>query len=114
MAAEALFRIRYQTGPSGGMIELGIEAIDGRATIVLADDQWNGYDLVDGAGTVMEILDTEKAAICREVEKVVWPWIESGVVKPVIDRVMPMQDAAEAHRLLASGPVTGKIVLQAP
>jgi len=58
--------------------------------------------------------DTEKAAICREVEKVVWPWIESGAVKPVIDRVMPMQDAAEAHRLLASGPVTGKIVLQAP
>jgi putative PIG3 family NAD(P)H quinone oxidoreductase len=58
--------------------------------------------------------DTEKAAICREVEKVVWPWIEDGVVKPVIDRVIPMQDAAEAHRLLASGPVTGKIVLQAP
>jgi putative PIG3 family NAD(P)H quinone oxidoreductase len=58
--------------------------------------------------------DTEKAAICREVEKVVWPWIESGAVNPVIDRVMPMQDAAEAHRLLASGPVTGKIVLQAP
>lgn len=58
--------------------------------------------------------DTEKAAICREVEKVVWPWIESGVVKPVIDRVMPMQDAADAHRLLQDGPVTGKIVLQAP
>ena len=58
--------------------------------------------------------DTEKAAICREVEKVVWPWIESGAVKPVIDRVMPMQDAAEAHRLLQDGPVTGKIVLQAP
>jgi putative PIG3 family NAD(P)H quinone oxidoreductase len=58
--------------------------------------------------------DTEKAAICREVEKVVWPWIESGAVKPVIDRVMPMQDAADAHRLLQDGPVTGKIVLQAP
>jgi NADPH:quinone reductase-like Zn-dependent oxidoreductase len=36
------------------------------------------------------------------------------VVKPVIDRVMPMQDAADAHRLLQDGPVTGKIVLQAP
>jgi putative PIG3 family NAD(P)H quinone oxidoreductase len=58
--------------------------------------------------------DTEKAAICREVEKVVWPWIESGAVKPVIDRVMPMQDAADAHRLLQDGTVTGKIVLQAP
>lgn len=58
--------------------------------------------------------ETEKAAICREVEKVVWPWIESDVVKPVIDRVMPMQDAADAHRLLQDGPVTGKIVLQAP
>ena len=56
--------------------------------------------------------DSEKAAICSQVERNVWPWVHAGVVKPVIDRVMPMHDAAQAHRLLHDGAVTGKIVLQ--
>ena len=55
--------------------------------------------------------ESEKAAICAQVERTVWPWIHAGVVTPVIDRVMPMADAAEAHRLLADGAVTGKILL---
>lgn len=55
--------------------------------------------------------ESEKAAICAQVERTVWPWIHAGVVTPVIDRVMPMADAAEAHRLLADGAVTGKIIL---
>jgi putative PIG3 family NAD(P)H quinone oxidoreductase len=56
--------------------------------------------------------DSEKAAICSQVERNIWPWVHAGVVKPVIDRIMPMQDAAQAHRLLQDGGVTGKIVLQ--
>jgi putative PIG3 family NAD(P)H quinone oxidoreductase len=55
--------------------------------------------------------ESEKAAICAQVERTVWPWIHADVVTPVIDRVMPMADAAEAHRLLADGAVTGKILL---
>lgn len=55
--------------------------------------------------------ESEKAAICAQVERTVWPWIHAGVVAPVIDRVMPMAESAEAHRLLADGAVTGKIVL---
>jgi putative PIG3 family NAD(P)H quinone oxidoreductase len=55
--------------------------------------------------------ESEKAAICAQVERTVWPWIHAGVVVPVIDRVMPMDAAAEAHELLADGAVTGKIVL---
>lgn len=55
--------------------------------------------------------ESEKAAICAQVERTVWPWIHAGVVVPVIDRVMPMDAAAEAHQLLADGAVTGKIVL---
>jgi len=46
------------------------------------------------------------------VERHVWPWIAAGIVKPVIDRVMPMTDAAGAHRALEAGDVTGKIVLR--
>jgi hypothetical protein len=67
MAEEALFRIRYQQAPSGGMIELGIEALDGKATIVLEDNQFNGQYLVDSAGTIMQILDTQYVAICSKV-----------------------------------------------
>lgn len=54
---------------------------------------------------------SEKAAICSQVERTVWPWVHAGVVRPVIDRVLPMSQAAEAHRLLADGQVTGKVVL---
>ena len=53
---------------------------------------------------------SEKASICAQVERTVWPWIHAGVVTPVIDRVMPMAEAADAHRLLDGGAVTGKVV----
>jgi putative PIG3 family NAD(P)H quinone oxidoreductase len=58
--------------------------------------------------------DNEKAMICREVEKHVWPWIEAGVVRPVVDRVMPMPEAGAAQALLESGDVIGKIGLTTP
>lgn len=56
--------------------------------------------------------ENEKSAICREVEKVVWPWIIDGTVRQVIDRVMPIQQAAEAQELIENGEITGKIILQ--
>ena len=55
---------------------------------------------------------SEKVEICQEVERHVWPWIGTGIVKPVIDRVMPIADAAAAHHALEAGEVTGKIVLR--
>lgn len=55
--------------------------------------------------------ESEKAAICAQVERTVWPWIHAGVVRPVIDRVLPMRDAGYAHTLVADGAVTGKVVL---
>ena len=54
----------------------------------------------------------QKAEICTQGERHVWPWIAAGIVKPVIDRVMPITDAAGAHRALEAGDVTGKIVLR--
>jgi putative PIG3 family NAD(P)H quinone oxidoreductase len=53
----------------------------------------------------------QKAEICAQVERHVWPWIQTGIVKPVVDRVMPLADAADAHRALEAGDVTGKIIL---
>ena len=56
--------------------------------------------------------ENEKAAICREVEKVIWPWITDGIVKLVIDRVMPIAQAPAAQELIEQGEATGKIILQ--
>lgn len=53
----------------------------------------------------------EKAAICREVERRVWPWVAAGVVVPVIDRVLPLAEAAAAHEVLERGDNVGKVLL---
>jgi putative PIG3 family NAD(P)H quinone oxidoreductase len=54
----------------------------------------------------------EKAAIVAEVRAHVWPAIEAGEVQLVVDRVVPMQDAAEAHRIVDSGEHVGKVLLR--
>src|SRR5665213_1463368 len=54
----------------------------------------------------------EKARLAAEVERVVWPWIEAGKVKPVIDRTFPLADAAGAHAWLEGGAHLGKVVLE--
>jgi NADPH:quinone reductase len=53
----------------------------------------------------------EKGAIARELEARVWPLLASRQVAPLIDRTLPLGEAAEAHRLLESSEVIGKIVL---
>ena len=53
----------------------------------------------------------EKAAIVAAVREHVWPAVEAGEVRPVVDRVLPLDDAAEAHRVLESSAHIGKIVL---
>lgn len=53
----------------------------------------------------------EKGRIAREVERHVWPWIEAGRVKPVIDSVFPLSDAEAAHTRMQAGTHAGKIVL---
>jgi NADPH2:quinone reductase len=52
-----------------------------------------------------------KRAIVESVVTSVWPMIADGRVRPVIGARMPITQAAEAHRLLSSGRVTGKVVL---
>lgn len=52
-----------------------------------------------------------KAAVVAEVCEHVWPLIESGTVTPVVDRVLPMPQAAEAHRVVESGVHVGKVLL---
>jgi len=54
---------------------------------------------------------SEKARLARAVEQSVWPWVASGALRPMIEAQIPLAEAAEAHRRLESGTVTGKIVL---
>lgn len=56
----------------------------------------------------------DKAEICRETVANVWPLLNDGKIDPNLHTVLPIQEAADAHKLLASGGVTGKIVLQVP
>jgi len=53
----------------------------------------------------------EKAEIVAAVREHVWPLIESGTVRPIIDRTVPMSEAASAHRILEESAHVGKIVL---
>ena len=53
----------------------------------------------------------EKARLAREVERVVWPWVEAGKVKPLVARTFPLAEADKAHALMESGDFVGKIVL---
>jgi putative PIG3 family NAD(P)H quinone oxidoreductase len=53
----------------------------------------------------------EKAAIVAAVRARVWPWVAEGEVRPVVDRVLPLPQAAEAHRVVEAGEHVGKVVL---
>ncbi|HRP11044.1 MAG TPA: NAD(P)H-quinone oxidoreductase [Terricaulis sp.] len=55
--------------------------------------------------------NAEKARIAQAVYENVWPWIEAGKVKPVIDSTFPLSDAEGAHARLQSGAHAGKVVL---
>ncbi|MEU6113943.1 NAD(P)H-quinone oxidoreductase [Streptomyces sp. NPDC047117] len=53
----------------------------------------------------------EKAAIVAAVREHVWPLIENGQVRPIVDRTLPMAEAAEGHRILEESGHIGKVVL---
>lgn len=56
----------------------------------------------------------ERAAIVAALREHVWPLLEQGRVRPVVHRALPMDRAGEAHELLDSGEVFGKLLLVPP
>lgn len=55
----------------------------------------------------------QKAAIVQEVREHVWPMVADGRVRTHVDAAYPLQEAGQAHARLASGEVTGKLLLVA-
>jgi NADPH2:quinone reductase len=53
-----------------------------------------------------------KTAIAAALRERVWPWLESGRIKPVIHQVFPADQAAQAHALMETNAHIGKLVLE--
>ncbi len=53
----------------------------------------------------------EKARIVAAMREEIWPVVAAGAVRPVVDRVLPIEDAAEAHRVVEGFGHVGKVLL---
>lgn len=53
----------------------------------------------------------QKAEICAAVTAQAWPLVAAGAILPVVDQVLPMRDAAEAHRVVEASTHVGKVLL---
>lgn len=64
-------------------------------------------------GTVLRSrADDDKARILAQLQREIWPQIADGTIRPIIDRVLPIEDAGEAHDLLQDNATVGKILLR--
>ncbi len=68
--------------------------------------------LVHTGSTLRPRTVEEKGAIASALEEKVWPLLAAGSVKPLIDRVFPLHEAADAHRWMERGDHVGKIMLK--
>jgi putative PIG3 family NAD(P)H quinone oxidoreductase len=54
----------------------------------------------------------QKAVMVEEILEHVYPHLESGAVRPIVDRVFPLEEVEQAHNLMQSGQHMGKIILE--
>jgi putative PIG3 family NAD(P)H quinone oxidoreductase len=97
--------------PDGRIANIGLQK-GGKAELDLGK-------LMSKRGTIMSTTlrarpKEQKASIVAAVRERVWPLVEAGSVRPVIDTEIPMPRAAEAHRIMTASSHTGKILLTLP
>lgn len=54
----------------------------------------------------------EKGRLASAIEARAWPWVASGQLRPPVDKVFPLKEAAAAHAYLEAGEHVGKVVLE--
>jgi putative PIG3 family NAD(P)H quinone oxidoreductase len=94
--------------PEGRLVLIAF--LEGREATV---DLWPimGKRLTVTGSTLRPRSSEEKGGIARALEAEVWPLLEGGRIKPVIDSTFPLARAADAHRRMESRLHVGKIVL---
>lgn len=106
----------------GGYIQRGLDALaPGGRLVMLAFKQESRVEIDCGLIRRKRIVLTgsllrprsiqEKGRLATAVRKAVWPLMESGDVKPIIDAKFPLKAAPDAHRHLESGEHIGKVLL---
>lgn len=108
MAASYLARNLAALATGGRLVIIGRQG-GSRAEIDLGVLQ--GKQASVHATTLRARPANEKAAVVAAVRDHVWPLIDAGKVAAVIDRELPMSQAAQAHQAMAAGRHIGKILL---
>ena len=96
-------------GPRGRLVQIAVQK-GAEATVNLAKIMQKRLTLT--GSTMRPRTVAEKGEIARELCEKVWPLLESGRVKVLVDRVFPLAEAAEAHRYMESGEHIGKVILK--
>jgi NADPH:quinone reductase len=94
--------------PGGRLVQIAF-LTGSRAEFDIADLMKRGLTLT--GSTLRYRPADEKARLGVAVEKHVWPWIQSGAVRPIVDHVFPLEEAWRAHALLEQGSHFGKVIL---
>lgn len=95
--------------PLGRLVQIAVQQ-GAEATVNLAKIMQKRITLT--GSTMRPRAVEDKGRIARELGEQVWPLIEAGRVKVIVDRVFALADAAGAHRYLESGAHMGKVILQ--
>jgi putative PIG3 family NAD(P)H quinone oxidoreductase len=95
--------------PRGRLVQIAVQQGAG-ATVNLAKIMQKRVTVT--GSTMRPRTVAEKGGIARELRAQVWPLLEAGRVKVLVDRVFPLAEAAEAHRYLERGEHIGKIILK--
>jgi len=95
--------------PRGRLVHI---AFQGGAKVELDVIQLMQKQLIVTGSTLRARSAAEKARLASAIERKVGPWLASGVVRPIIDHVFPLAEAALAHGRLEQGNHVGKIVLK--
>ena len=109
MGAAYLARNLAALGPDGRLVILGFQG--GSTAEIDLRTVMTKRLTVTAAGLRARTL-AAKAAVVSATTAFVWPQLESGAVRPVIDRVFPIAEVADAHRYVDEGSHVGKVVLR--